>query len=261
MIPSPRPLASDVMVDALPTTVSTPTGALDLLKFVTTPQVKDGFEGPATSGEMWMLINEGGEPPAEKPPGLSVSTRPGINGVNDSRSCSSPPGSVVGNDTKNTGPEEHIDLDIVEYERSQDKQIHKLMSTITPLAYVIGKNIDEICVACFHVGHHHTEFDICPTGRIKSLFLGESEPFYNRFSEKIEAKIWLMKDISLLCRGMSWAVQYVCQGFLKEFQIFPSTISVLHNLLNKWKSVCHNEKFTFGKFGECGGEIIVSLIF
>lgn len=187
---------------------------------------------------------------------FTLSTKPDIRKDNG-RGASTPPESVVGEPT-----EDPVTPATVEYEIAEDKRLLKLMSSVTPLELVIGAKQNEMCIACFHVGHHHTDFDTCPTARISSLF-SRKGPYYNRLPEKTKARVLLMKDIGWACQGLSWAIQSVCQGYLKEFQIFPGTVSQLHKLLHKWKSVVQDEKFTFGGFIESGsaGELTVGNIF
>lgn len=234
VIESPELLASEAMVNVPPTNSNS-------LRFNSESQIAPGFKIFAPGSERWS--NGNGAPPVETA---------AESDTHGSETGSTPPESVVGEPTEDT-----ITPATIEYEITEDKKLLKLMSSATPLELVIGGKQNEMCIACFHVGHHHTDFDTCPTARISSLF-SESGPYYSRLPEKTKARVLLMKDIGWACQGLSWAIQYVCQGYMKEFQIFPGTVSQLHKLLHRWKSVIHDERFTFGA---CGGEITVSTIY
>lgn len=239
VVESPELLASGEMVNVLPATTPALNANSNSLRFDTESQIAPGFKIFASENEGWN--NGNGAPP------VAESDAHG----NGSETGSTPPESVVGEPTEDT-----ITPATIGYEITEDKKLLKLMSSATPLELVIGGKQNEMCIACFHVGHHHTDFDTCPTARISSLF-SESGPYYSRLPEKRKARVLLMKDIGWACQGLSWAIQYVCQGYMKEFQIFPGTVSQLHKLLHRWKSVIHDERFTFGA---CGGEITVSTI-
>lgn len=247
VVASPELLASGAMVDVLPAAQETTSNP----RFNAESQTATGSKDPTTGSWGWNNSNEA-LPPVET---VTVSTEFDIDDVNGSETESTPPESVVGEPTEDT-----ITPATIEYEIIEDKGLLKLMALATPLELVIGAKQNEMCIACFHVGHHHTDFDTCPTARISSLF-SESGPYYSRLPEKAKARVLLMKDIGWACQGLSWAVQYVCQGYMREFKIFPGTVSQLHKLLHRWKSVVHDERFTFGGFVECGGELTVSTIF
>lgn len=246
------------MVNVLPTTPAATSGTQTLSQLSTELQMTSTYE--VLMVENGESANEGGRPSAEKGSEPTALACYNIDGINDFEAEPSSPETTVEDQAEDSETETQKNLAIAKYEKAEDEQIRKLMAVVTPLPLMIGTNRQEICIACFHMGHHHTEFDSCPAARINSLFAEEYETFYNRFPEKAEAHQLLMRDLAWCCQGLSWAINYICQGYLREFQIFPSTVARLRALLGRWKTVCHDEKFTFGKFGECGGELIVSFI-
>lgn len=244
-VASPELLTTGAMVNYRPAALDT---ASNTLRFNAESQVAIGSKDPTTGTGRWGNNNEL-MPPVET---VVLSTELDIDDDNASETGSTPPESVVEEPMEDTTTPATSEYEVIE-----DKGLLKLMALATPLELVIGAKQNEICIACFHVGHHHTDFDTCPTARIGSLF-SENGPYYSRLPEKTKARVLLMKDIGWACQGLSWAVQHVCQGYMREFKIFPGTVSQLHKLLHRWKSVVHDEKFTFGGFVECGGELTVS---
>lgn len=164
-------------------------------------------------------------------------------------------GNVGGSNTEEPGEARRINSAIMAYGKAQEKQIQRLMELVTPLSHEIGTKRNEICYSCFHAGHSRTDYDICPAAHIKSLLSGES--YYDRFSEKEEARLCLVGDIGLACQGLAWGIKHVNQGYMQELGMSSVNITQLHALLKQWHLASKDEKFTFGKFKECGGEMMV----
>ena len=66
-----------------------------------------------------------------------------------------------------------------------------------------------------------------------------------------------MKDLGWVCDALGWGIEVTNAGYLSYIGILPGTLVALKDLLQRWKDVCQDPKYSLGVFGEAGGDISV----